>query len=60
MDSLGQGKYEYDLLSSTIPAFNSYQEAWLDYQFVADGPDGKVVLRSPAFSDVTLSMCGKK
>ena len=60
MQSLGNGKYEYDLFSNTIPAFNSYPEAWLVYQFAAAGPGGNVLLRSPAYSDVTLTMCGKK
>jgi hypothetical protein len=60
MDSLSEGKYGYDLLSKTVPAFNTYPEAWLVYQFVATGSGGTVLLRSQAFSDVTLSMCGKK
>ncbi len=60
MQSLGQGAYSYDLVSNTIPSFNSYSEAWLAYQFVATGPDGKILLRSQAFTDITLSMCGKK
>ncbi len=60
MQSLGQGAYSYDLVSNTIPSFNSYPEAWLAYQFVATGPDGKILLRSQAFTDITLSMCGKK
>jgi CSLREA domain-containing protein len=59
MESLGSGQYSYDLVSNTIPAFNSYPEAWLVYQFAATN-GGQVVLRSPAFKDVTLSMCGKK
>jgi CSLREA domain-containing protein len=56
----GKGGFSYDLFSQNIPAFNSYQEAWLVYQFVVTGPDGKVALRSEAFKDLTLSMCGKK
>ena len=59
MESLGGGQYSYDLVSNTIPAFNSYPEAWLVYQFAATN-GGQVLLRSPAFKDVTLSMCGKK
>ncbi len=60
MQPLGQGMFSYDLASQNIPAFNSYQEAWLVYQFAASGPDGKVVLRSQTFNNLTLSMCGKK
>ncbi len=60
MEPLGSGRYSYDLASKTIPAFNSYPEAWLVYQFAATGAGGQVVLRSPAYSNVTLPMCGKK
>jgi len=60
MQPQGGGAYSYDLASKTIPAFNSYPEAWLVYQFAATGSGGQVLLRSPAFKDVTLSMCGKK
>jgi hypothetical protein len=60
MHADGAGMYSYDLVSSTIPAFNSYPEAWLIYQFAAVGPGGSVLLRSPAYGDVTLTMCGKK
>jgi hypothetical protein len=60
MEPLGSGVYSYDLMSKTIPAFNSYPEAWLVYQFTATGAGGQVLLRSPAYSNVTLTMCGKK
>jgi hypothetical protein len=60
MEPLGGGVYSYDLVSKTIPAFNSYPEAWLVYQFAATGAGGQVLLRSPAYSNVTLTMCGKK
>ena len=60
MEPQGSGVYSYDLLSKTIPAFNSYPEAWLVYQFAATGAGGQVLLRSPAYSDITLIMCGKK
>ncbi len=60
MDSIGNGRYEYDLLSKAIPAFNSYAEAWLAYQFVATGSSGRVLSRSERFTDITLTMCGKK
>jgi CSLREA domain-containing protein len=60
MGPLGSGQYSYDLASKTIPAFNSYPEAWFVYQFTATGAGGQVVLRSPAYSNVTLTMCGKK
>jgi hypothetical protein len=59
MESLGSGQYSYDLVSNTIPAFNSYPEAWLVYQFAATN-GGQVLLRSPAFRNISLSMCGKK
>jgi hypothetical protein len=60
MGPLGSGQYSYDLASKTIPAFNSYPEAWFVYQFTATGAGGQVLLRSPAYSNVTLTMCGKK
>jgi len=60
MQPLGSGTYSYDLASKAIPAFNSYPEAWLVYQFAATGNGGQVLLRSPAFKNVTLTMCGKK
>ncbi len=60
MEPQGGGVYSYDLGSATIPAFNSFSDAWLVYQFAATGAGGQVLLRSPAFKDVTLSMCGKK
>ncbi len=60
MQPLGGGQFSYDLASNAISKFNSYPEAWLVYQFAAAGPGGKVLLRSPVFKDVTLSMCGQK
>jgi hypothetical protein len=60
MQPLGSGQFSYDLASNAIPAFNSYPEAWLVYQFAATEAGGQVLLRSPEFKDVTLSMCGKK
>ncbi len=60
MEPLGGGQYSYDLISSTIPAFNSYPQAWFVYQFAAAKAGGQVLLRSAVLQNVTLSMCGKK
>ena len=59
MTPLGAGNYEYNLASTSIPDYASYQEAWLLYQFVASGPGGTLVLRSDVFSNATLFACQK-
>jgi CSLREA domain-containing protein len=59
MTPLGAGNYEYNLVSTSIPDYASYPEAWLLYQFVASGPGGTLVLRSDVFSNATLFACLK-
>jgi CSLREA domain-containing protein len=59
MTSLGVGKYEFSIASTSIPDYASFKEAWLLFQFVASGPDGSLVLRSDVFNNATLFACQK-
>lgn len=57
MSPLGSGAYGYDLFSKNIPAYNTYNDAWLIYQFAVEGSGGTVLFRSPAYSNVELKAC---
>jgi CSLREA domain-containing protein len=57
MTPLGGGVYALTLVSEGIPNFTAFDEAWLQYQFVALDAAGAIVGRSDVFSDVQLSVC---
>ncbi len=60
MSPIGGGKYSFTLMSGDVPNYNAFAEAWLQYQFVANDKDGKPILRSDVFRDITLSRCDQK
>jgi CSLREA domain-containing protein len=59
MTPLGGGYFNLTMKSQDLPGANSYAEAWLRYQFVANDKSGEALLHSAAFRDITLSRCGK-
>jgi hypothetical protein len=59
MNPLGNGKYVLTMPTSEIPGYDSFAEAWLHYQFVANEEEWKLLLHSDYFRDITLSRCGK-
>jgi CSLREA domain-containing protein len=59
MNPLGNGKYFLTMPATEIPLHDSFAEAWLRYQFVANEKDWKPILYSDYFRDITLSRCGQ-
>ena len=61
MALLGGGKFRGTVSWEAIPEIDDLRSsgdpAWFLYQFVATGPQGTTVGRSPTFSDVTLTAC---
>jgi hypothetical protein len=59
MSPLGGGKYFFTLVLDDLPghATLAVKEAWLQYQFVANDVDGKPLLHSDVFDNVTLAYC---
>ncbi len=55
----GKGKYRYSLLAEDVPDFNKFQDAVLQYQFVAYNKAQAVIGRSEVFGDVALRACGR-
>ena len=60
MSPIGGGKYFFTLTLDKLPSYLSMeiQEAWLQYQFVANDKDGTPILHSDVFQNVTFSYCG--
>jgi hypothetical protein len=60
MSPIGGGKYFFTLPLKDLPGLSTmkFKEAWLQYQFVANGIDGKPLLHSDVFANITLSFCG--
>lgn len=57
MTPRGGGVYALTLVSEGIPGDTAFDEAWLQYQFVALDAAGAVFGGSEVFSDVRLSVC---
>lgn len=57
MTPLGSGWYSYKILSETIPGFAKFEDAWVQYQFVAYDKSNKEVARTDVLWDVELSAC---
>ncbi len=55
----GGGWYTLTLYSEDFPAdiLKWRNEAWLAVQFVANGPDGKILARSAVYRQVTVGQC---
>ncbi len=60
MSPIGGGRYSFTVPATDVPGYNNFVEAWFQYQFAANDSGGNPVLRSPVFSDITLSRCNKK
>jgi hypothetical protein len=57
MSPAGSGRYAYALEGEAIPDFTKFEEAWVDYQFVAYNKAFERVETSEVYSDLTLSAC---
>jgi hypothetical protein len=55
----GAGKYELTVTWNMVPDTDELygESAEFRYQFIASIPHGEVVLRSPVYTDVTLTAC---
>jgi hypothetical protein len=53
----GSGWYSYELPAETIPGFTNWENAWVQYQFVAYDKSSASVEISEVYSDVVLSAC---
>ena len=60
MGPIGGGFYSFLLPATKVPGYNTFTEAWLQYQFVANDKGGNPLLHSDVFSDITLSRCDQK
>jgi len=52
------GIFVYTLSSSALPEMETFQSAYLEYQFAAVNASGAVIERSPVFGDVLVKKCG--
>jgi parallel beta-helix repeat protein len=54
----GGGWYQLVLSGNDLPSIGNWQsEAWLDFQFVANGPNNQPIAWSAVFRNVTLWQC---
>jgi hypothetical protein len=51
--------YSLTLAAESIPDFISFSEAYLQYQFVAEGAGGTILGRSQVYGDIVLEMCSR-
>jgi hypothetical protein len=51
--------YRLTLASKSIPGVVGFAQATFQYQFVATGPGGAVVARSPVYGDVEVKLCNR-
>jgi hypothetical protein len=59
MTPLGSGWYSYLLYSESLPDFTKYENAWVQYQFVAYDSGFSRIATSEVYSDLELSVCHK-
>ena len=51
MRPLGKGRYEYRLRAVSVPSYQDYDPAWLQYPFVLTNTRGEAIARTEVFSD---------
>jgi hypothetical protein len=58
MQSIGAGTYTYDLISEVMKAVDLFENAWVQYQFVATNSNSREIGRTDIFSEkLTLLEC---
>ncbi len=57
MKPAGSGRYSYELLTEDISGFSKWENAWIQYQFVAYDKSFNRVATSDVYSDLVLSAC---
>jgi hypothetical protein len=57
MKPAGSGRYSYELLTGDISGFSKWENAWIQYQFVAYDKDFARVATSDVLWDIVLSAC---
>jgi hypothetical protein len=58
MNPQGNGWYQLSLVGNNLPSISTWQhEAWLDFQFVANGPNNQAIAWSPVIRKATLWQC---
>jgi hypothetical protein len=58
MSILGKNKFLFSLLATKVPDYDKFDNAWLQYQFVAYNKSQKEIGRSDVYGDVALRKCG--
>jgi hypothetical protein len=59
MTPAGSGWYSYLLYAESLPDFTKYENAWVQYQFVAYDSGFTRIATSEVYSDLELSACHK-
>jgi hypothetical protein len=59
MTPMGSGWYSYLLYAESLPGFTKYENAWVQYQFVAYDSGFNRIATSEVYSDLELSACHK-
>jgi CSLREA domain-containing protein len=59
MSNLGQNKFLFTLVATKIPEYDQFDNAWLQYQFVAYNKGQKEIGRSDVYGDVAFRKCGQ-
>lgn len=58
MQSIGAGTYSYDLISDVMKGVDSFENAWVQYQFVATDVNAREIGHTDTFSEkLTLLEC---
>jgi CSLREA domain-containing protein len=57
MIGAGKNRYYYDVSAYEVPGYNSFEEAWLQFQFVVYNKNQEKIGYSEVFGDITLLRC---
>jgi CSLREA domain-containing protein len=59
MSNLGKNKFFFTLMATKIPDYDKFENAWLQYQFVAYNKAKKKIGASDVYGDVAFRKCGR-
>jgi len=57
MSNLGNNKFLFTLMATKVPEYDQFDNAWLQYQFVAYNKGQKEIGRSDVYGDVAFRKC---
>jgi len=59
MESLGQGAFRRTMdAGRDIKGLDDVERGWMEYQFIATGPDGQPLARTQVYGDLAFARCG--